>query len=112
MLPKKHRFQSPKEFYNIRKDGKFYKSPFFTVIFKKNIDNEAKFAFIVSKKESKSSVKRNRMKRIFKSLVLEDVTLFKGDFLFFPKSKTLNISRNLLKKEIEKFIEYLKEYNK
>lgn len=62
----------------------------------------SKFSFVVSKKVSKESVARNRLKRLGYetiSLVYPDV---KGGFscAFFLKNESKNLSRGQLSKEI------------
>ncbi|HEB14074.1 MAG TPA: ribonuclease P protein component [candidate division WWE3 bacterium] len=80
MLPKKNRLSSDFDFRRVRRFGKGYPTPFFSV-FVLHDDKDPKapprFGFVASTKISKRAVKRNRIKRILRneiSKLLPDIS--------------------------------------
>ncbi|OGZ66951.1 MAG: ribonuclease P protein component [Candidatus Staskawiczbacteria bacterium RIFCSPHIGHO2_02_FULL_34_9] len=63
MLPKKNRLTQKKDFDSVFKNGKTVKIDFLIFKLLKNRFNENRFGFIVSKKVSNKSTKRNLIKR-------------------------------------------------
>jgi ribonuclease P protein component len=83
-----------------------YSSSNFIVKFKKNIGGVSRFGFIVGKKVAKSAVKRNRIKRVFRSCIEQDRVVIKQgyDFLFFLKKSILEIPQEDLYNEVHTFL--------
>jgi ribonuclease P protein component len=104
LLPQKHRIQNRQKIAEIKKKGKIFPSPLFgLLIFKKNHHQPSGFAFIVSTKIHKKSVKRNRIKRILS----ENVRLLLPqiepgvDCLFLAKKTLLNTTFKDVRNEVK-----------
>jgi len=71
MLPKKHRLSSTYEFNKVRKFGIEVKSKYFYLYYLNvdNFDSFSRVGIVVSNKFSKSAPARNRVKRIFREVV-------------------------------------------
>ncbi len=65
--------------------SKFYKSPLFSVKYTKNDLTVSRFAFLVRKTVDKRAVVRNRIRRVFRSCIEEQLTAISPgyDMLFF-----------------------------
>ncbi|MEX1061888.1 MAG: ribonuclease P protein component [Patescibacteria group bacterium] len=75
MLPKENRLVSDFDFRRVRKFGRLYHSPFFSLysLKEKNLQ-PSRFGFVVSTKVSKSAVKRNALKRLLRLPVEENLS--------------------------------------
>ena len=62
-LPKLLRLSSEKEIKRVLQSRRSVESPFFRLVFCRNSLTISRFAFLLSKKVAKSSVKRNLLKR-------------------------------------------------
>jgi ribonuclease P protein component len=88
---------------------KIISTDFFTVKISSNTQQFNRFGFVVSKKFSKSAVKRNAVKRKIRSCIEEifDNIVVGNDFIIYPKlsaentekSKILKVIQDSLKKE-------------
>lgn len=84
-FPKSKTIKSKKDFLKILNEGKTIDSNLLRVFYRDSVS--PKFAFIVSKKVAKSSVKRNRMRRLMKESVrLSDNQNIKSDIIFIAKT--------------------------
>ena len=74
MLPKQNRLVSDFDFRRVRKFGRLYHSPFFSLyLIKEKNQQPSRFGFVVSTKVSKSAVKRNSLKRLLRHPVEENL---------------------------------------
>lgn len=62
-LPRLHRLSREKDIKMVLHSSRSIGSPFFRLVFRKNSLSRSRFAFLLSKKVSKSAVKRNLLKR-------------------------------------------------
>ncbi|PCI25513.1 ribonuclease P protein component [Candidatus Peregrinibacteria bacterium] len=79
------------EIKRVLKRGKRFSSSFFTCVFFPNKRKKFRAAFIVSKKISKLSVKRNAIRRRFREAIRLEQKNIPYDCIFFPKENTQNI---------------------
>lgn len=66
MLPQQNRLKNKKDFENVFKKGKGYRTDFLYVKVLKNNLKNSRFGFIVSTKFSKKAVLRNKIKRLLR----------------------------------------------
>lgn len=102
MLPKKQKL-TKKDFSSLKGGGKSFHSPYFTLrVYKVSTATRSKFSFIISKKVSKKSVVRNRLKRIGYGAINLAFPTIKGGFscAFFLKNESENLPQGQLSKEI------------
>jgi len=91
MLPKNNRIGRA-EFESIIRSGKRIHSPIFILYIQKTEGNDKRFGFSVSKKISKSSVQRNKLRRQGYSVIRDQIKHIKDGFLFvFVYKKTQRI---------------------
>lgn len=110
MLPKKYRLPSfciPK----LIKTGKRVNGDWLSIIFKKRKNNNlSRWAFVISKKISKSAVCRNRIKRQLSNIILNEFTgKIKGhDVIILVTKKITNKEFRQMKAEVKSVLENLK----
>jgi ribonuclease P protein component len=95
MLPKYQRLKNSREFsvvYNLRKSTANSLLILYTGRVKQASDIPAKAGFVVSKKISKSSAKRNRIKRLTREAYRNIIKKF--GFCFVPWDKIIFIARD------------------
>ena len=99
MLKKKNRLPLRAKIKKI----KAFHSPYFTLKVTEGPGPEPRFAFLVSKKVDKRAVARNRLKRVFRSFLEENIGKIKGkhDFIFILKKDALGKSKEELFEKIE-----------
>jgi len=105
MLPKKHRLPAyliPE----VLKKGDCLQSLDFNVFVLPNTEKIIRLAIIVPLRTSKSAVKRNRIKRLFKETIKANLNKMKegGDLIFLIKNKVLGKSFWEIKKATETFL--------
>lgn len=70
MLPSKFRLSSDYDFRQVRRRGRQFGSPFFSLFsYSANLSQPSRFGFVVSAKLDKRATKRNRIRRIFQDEV-------------------------------------------
>lgn len=71
MLKKENRLSTNFEFNIARKYGRYYAGRYFHAYFlnPKNYDGSTKFGVVVSNKFSKKAVERNRVKRVYREVI-------------------------------------------
>ena len=69
MLPKQNRLKKKKDFERVMKQGKGFRQGFLFLKINQNDLDISRFGFIVSKKNSKKAVVRNRLKRQLREVV-------------------------------------------
>lgn len=92
MLASKYRLKKTSEIENVKKNGRIYQSSGFGMsILDRKDDEVSRFVIITSKKVSKYSTERNRVKRVFHDTIRYELTRIKPgyDVLFLVKKKTL-----------------------
>lgn len=72
MLSKKNRLKKKKDFEAVFKTGRKHPLDFFILRIKQTSNDFNRFGIIVSKKVSKSAVKRNKIKRIISRILREN----------------------------------------
>ncbi len=95
MLPKSQRLKNSREFsvvYNLKKSTANSLLILYTGKIKQDLQMPAKVGFVVSKKISKSSCKRNRIKRLTREAYRNIIKKF--GFCFIPWDKIIFIARN------------------
>lgn len=110
MLAKENRLTARADFENLRQNGKFLTTPYFSFSFtKRETQLPSRFGFIVSKKISKSAVVRNRVKRILREIVRKNIgTVKEGwDAVFLVKSGILSAETDKIEVEVKKCLEIL-----
>jgi ribonuclease P protein component len=87
MLPSKNRLKKKKDFANVLMRGKFFNDIFLSLKEIKNGLEQARIGFVVSKKVSKKAVIRNRVKRLLREAIRDDLNKIKScsDIVFFTK---------------------------
>jgi len=106
MISRKKSINKPSDFYKLKKEGTLIKSESFQLRYLKS--NEFKVAFVVSKIITPISPKRNKLKRIYKSLI-KDLGFDKGYMLvIYPKMVSLQKKYSELKVEFTKVLDSLK----
>lgn len=105
MFPKNKRLTKDLEIKKVFKKGENYKSPFFILKFLSW--KSLKITIIVSKKNIKLAVNRNRTKRIFRSAIIEILKEYKitWSIIFLPSANTLNKKSSEIKTQIKKAFE-------
>jgi len=107
MISREKSLNKPSDFYQIKKEGILLKSENFNIKYIKS-DLGPKFAFVVSKVISPISPKRNKLKRIFKSLIKEFKFEGKYKLVIYPKISALNTKYSELKIEIDSVLSKIK----
>lgn len=105
MLPKKYRLKHKKDIEKVIKEGRYFYSPIFWFKIIKNTEKFSRLGLIVPKKSYKKAVDRNRLKRVFTS-ILEDRIRKTPNFdivVYFKNQKTFP-TREALQKEADKII--------
>ncbi len=110
MLAKENRLTKRIDFENLKLNGKFLTTPYFSFSFIKRETNlPSRFGFIVSKKISKSAVVRNKVKRMLREIVRKNINSVKGswDAVFLVKSRILTEETAKIETEVKKCLETL-----
>jgi len=103
MFPVLNRITLTSDFYKLKKFGKRISSKNFSISFLKDETlNESLFSVIVSKVISKKANKRNKIKRITKSLIIKNLSNLPKNLkvLIFPKFSVLSTKNRELEAEI------------
>ena len=103
MLSKEYRLPADSQL----KNSSFFKTPLFAVKIAKNGSTESRFAFLVRKKVDKRAVKRNRIRRVFRSCIEQMLGEIKQgyDMLFFLEKSIIDTDRKQLFEMIKMFLE-------
>jgi len=105
MLPRKNRLVKEREFKTVFKEGQTSVGRFFITRFKKNNLNILRFAFVFPVKKEKRATRRNKMKRIFREIVRNNMPNLKQgyDIIFIIKKKSQESSCSEVEKDIKIF---------
>jgi len=107
MISRDKSINKPSDFYKLKKEGHLIKSDNFQIRYLKT-KGYFRVAFVVSKLVTPVSPKRNRLKRIFKSLLKESGLDSDYLIIIYPKITSLNKKHSELKVEFESVIAKLK----
>lgn len=110
MLAKVNRLTNSDLFAKIRNSGKFYQGVNFGAAYlKKDINEPSKFGFIVSNKISKSAVARNKIKRLLRNAVGENLKACQNgyDIIFLAKKSISDVTQDKLVSEVSTFFDKL-----
>ncbi len=109
MLSKKHRLQKTREVQATFARGRAFFSPYFMAKFKKTENEVKRFTVVVSTKVSKKAVVRNRMKRIVRVVIKDNIEKFaNGDYIFTVKPKAMEIYDGAMASEFIKFLKFVR----
>lgn len=109
MLKKENRLTSRFEFNVARKHGNYYEGSLshLYVLTPTNYTGKTKFGIVVSNKFSKKAVERNRVKRLFREIIRENLEVF-GDnkwVVIHPKFDCLNRSYEEINSDFTKILQ-------
>ena len=105
MLPKKYRLKHKKDIERVVKEGRYFYSPVFWFKIARNTENYSRLGLIVPKKSYKRAVDRNRLKRVFTSILEEQIRKMPSlDIVVYFKNQKLFPTREQLQKEADKII--------
>ncbi len=101
----KRRFRlSREEISEVSMRGVSYHTPYFSLKVlnsQKSLENKAKFAFVIGKKEEKTAVLRNKAKRRLRSAMVGYFPNLKPSlFIIFIKKTAINADFKLIKQEL------------
>ncbi|MCK5294376.1 MAG: ribonuclease P protein component [Arcobacteraceae bacterium] len=100
-LSKQHRVKTTKEFNQIYKSNKRWHTISFVAFFKSSKNETINIGFVASKKIG-NAVKRNRAKRLLRSLVLnQELNLANGQYVFIAKAEIFNRDYKTLQKDFK-----------
>lgn len=105
MLPRENRIVRKEGFDRIKKEGFSIKNHFFITLFlPRNDSRPSRFGFIVSSKISKKAVDRNRVKRLFRTVISNLISDIREgyDIIFIARKNILLLDKeNLFSKAAE-----------
>jgi len=77
MLPQNNRLKKKKDFERVFKKGRGFKEDFLTLKTAKNDLDNSRFGFVVSQKVSKKATVRNKIKRMLRKIIEENLQVIK-----------------------------------
>lgn len=105
MLPKKYRLKHKKDIERVIKEGRYFYGPIFWFKIIRNSETFCRLALIVPKKSYKKAVTRNRLKRVFTSIVEQKIRKMPNfDIVVYFKNQKVLPPRTELQKEADKII--------
>ena len=104
MLPLKNRLKKRKDFQRVFDRGRFINSDLISVRFLANRTDDTRVGFIVSKKVSKMAVLRNKVKRMLREIIRENMVRIKKGFDMIITAKS-----GISKVQLEEVTDVLKE---
>lgn len=104
MLGRRLRLRDPQDFAQIYKKGQRLSGPHLRVFYLPNNQNLTRFGFVVSKKQVRQIVKRNRLKRVLREKVRQNLASFPlgYDFIIQIRSAAVEVSSTVLQEELLK----------
>jgi ribonuclease P protein component len=110
MLPKENRLKKKKDFENIFKNGKTFRSKNITVKYLFNEIEDNKIGFVVSKKFSKKATERNKVKRRLREIVRKNKKQIKKgvDIILIALPSLKGLTFEEIEKEIKNILEIIK----
>lgn len=106
MFSRDQRITKKEDFDLVFKKGAVLRSEFFTIRMLKNSLNKRRFAILVSKKISKKAMERNKIKRILREAIKNQMETFPDncDYVFYIQPASINITLNSSIKILEKML--------
>lgn len=107
VLPRKYRLTSDYDFRRVRRLGRVYHTPYFSInIAKAKNPGDLRFGFIVSKKIDKRAVVRNRIARLLREMVANKLSGFPigFDVVFVTKGPAIGVDLNTLSTKFSSLI--------
>jgi ribonuclease P protein component len=107
MLAKENRLTNKADFEKVRQNGRFIRTPFFSISFLDRGDEKpSRFGFIVSKKVSTKANVRNKVKRKLREMVFKYLKCVKkgDDFVVVAKSGILREKDDKIEDVLKKII--------
>lgn len=105
MLPKKYRLKHKKDIERVIKEGRYFYTPIFWFKVIKNDKNFSRLGLIVPKKSYKRAVDRNRLKRVFTSILEAKIRKIPNlDIVVYFKSQKTFPTRERLQEEADRII--------
>lgn len=88
MLPKQNRLRKKKDFEKVLREGRWVKNGFLFLKWNFNNSKVSRFGFVVSKKISKKSTLRNKIKRRFREIIKQKLPEIKKgiDVVFISRT--------------------------
>lgn len=107
MLSKQYRLQKDKDFKLVFKEGKTFSSKFLFLKLRKNNLKDSRFGFILSKKISKKSTVRNKIKRRLREFIRKELDKIRTGFdvIIVPKPEIISKNCQDIDLEFEKLLE-------
>ena len=102
MLPKNSRIITPSDFYKIKKFGKRLSDSNLSIVYLTENDlKKSIFSVIVSKTIAKKSSDRNKLKRIYKGLIIRNLSKIPSNIkcIVFPKFSSIKLKNSELDAE-------------
>lgn len=112
MLIDEHRLKKDKDFELVFKEGKVFSSDFLFLKLKRNNLQTSRFGFIISKKISKKSTFRNKVKRRLRETIRKNLDNIKQGFdvIIGVRAEILDKDYQEVCKEIESLLKKAKLY--
>ena len=104
MLPENNRLRGSLAFQKVKEEGKMHQSNTFGFLVRsRNDEDPTRFGVVVSTKISKKAVDRNKVKRMVKEAIRENLDKIKDGFdaVILAKKGLLEIDKKDLNKELE-----------
>jgi ribonuclease P protein component len=100
MLPEQNRLKKKTDFKKVFKKGKSYKNEYLFLKVVENNLNQSRFGFLLSKKNFKKSIQRNKIKRRLADLIRSELPEIKKgvDIVIVPKTGIERKDFNEIKK--------------
>ena len=102
MIARKFLIPLRKEYFKIRRTGRWFRTPFFDLIICSNNLGYGRFAFVVSTKVSNLSVTRHKIKRLL-SGICQGLKIDK-DLVFIAKREIVDANKAKIENEINRLI--------
>ncbi|MEM7008960.1 MAG: ribonuclease P protein component [Thermodesulfobacteriota bacterium] len=104
-FPKELKIRKTSDYEEIFGSSKRIRSRHFDILYVKNSLGYCRAGFVVGKKNVRSAVKRNRIKRVVREVFRNNKSLFDSyDVVFLAKKKSDTLNYSNVKKEFEEII--------
>lgn len=102
MLTKKHRLPK-KRIEQVKNSGRYFQTPFFSLVYLSGRQTDSQFAFVLSKRVSKKATIRNKTKRLIAGSVREMMTDIRSGFwaVFLVKRAALDQNKEALSQAVQ-----------
>jgi len=102
MLTKKHRLPK-KRIEQVKNNGRYFQTPFFSLVYLAGRQVDSQFAFVLSKRVSKKATIRNKTKRLIAGSVREMMADVRSGFwvVFLVKKAALGQNKEVLSQAVQ-----------